>query len=1100
MKNIRVLVAILLLFGTHNILKAQGDINVVITEGSLTNTLQSLLDYARYGTPIPGVEAFGMRVNSISLNLKNNPNENVELLLDVTGYVNINPGPLPDFQASVAGSLTAYGVVQLQSVGQGYQAVVNLQGVRDVNVRNDWFGFLANKINDLANGFIRELPPISFASGTSLLPAPVASYFTSGTPTLTITDDAAIFSLTLSDLPRQITVRNDYSGNFNFGNVSVQEDGTFNSYPSPYQYFAPISSLQTIRAEEGISSYQGENRKYKQWRKTVSNSAPTLQSENPLTFTAASDATYNAQFNRVLPVTMTNSLEGGAYTGGAFIVGGQTYQNPFNDYLFQDEDNQVISSANDGTLGTNWSFLNWSDGVTTQTRLVNPSATTALTANYKGNLISSISAASSQSGQRRYARSEVGILPGQIPRREYLVYESFNNTIWLTYSTNSGQSWSKDIYVGFGNSPSVAVSGSFSGVIVWNALGQGSSQANIGLREINGLDDTVRLSNTIIWPDSRQIDFGTRPVRNARPAVINAASSQTSKFFIVYEGGERQSGSGVNFKTRPCIAEYDAGASGGINNFLRSAMFGTLSNEINAQLNLTISTDAFNGTKLAIAWQEEAALGGIAYTEASYDWNGFSFSPILTFRNIFGTTGPYTTPTIIREANGNKHLAWEATYIIGGSPTATDTLEASRALRRGILFQTIAEDNQSVSPNTLIYSNATNYRKPSLNIGGTTLSMAWQTDLQQSMYASRQLTNPQWYSFGTLPGWSSPNLNERGIKRFAQTSINSPYQIGFNQVVITNVIDPPADQSRSGISSASKSSSAETNDELLFERTDSTTFSVIRTETGMRVSKVQSNAFVELRLCETIVTRRGEPKTYYAALLADSVLQNPKWHEVRLASRSFRADSLGTTSISASVQVSSKNLTQVATGAVAVWAEAIDATTNEVYGATSPRVIAPSDTLAQFTMTLPSAASGKRVRVQLKTSGLVVTASHELGAMNRVSLIDPPIGAIAGRPSAMSNLGTETEKPLPKSFALKQNYPNPFNPTTVIDYELPSASKVQLSVYDVLGRKVMELFNGDKPAGYHQVKVNGMNLASGIYFYRLQAGTFVQTKKMLLVK
>jgi hypothetical protein len=120
--------------------------------------------------------------------------------------------------------------------------------------------------------------------------------------------------------------------------------------------------------------------------------------------------------------------------------------------------------------------------------------------------------------------------------------------------------------------------------------------------------------------------------------------------------------------------------------------------------------------------------------------------------------------------------------------------------------------------------------------------------------------------------------------------------------------------------------------------------------------------------------------------------------------------------------------------------------------------------------------------------------------MNRVSIIDPPAGAIVGRPSAMNSLSVETDKPMPKSFALKQNYPNPFNPTTVIDYELPSASKVRVELYDVLGRKVMELFSGEKPAGYHQVQMNGLNLASGVYFYRLQAGTFVQTKKMLLVK
>ena len=86
------------------------------------------------------------------------------------------------------------------------------------------------------------------------------------------------------------------------------------------------------------------------------------------------------------------------------------------------------------------------------------------------------------------------------------------------------------------------------------------------------------------------------------------------------------------------------------------------------------------------------------------------------------------------------------------------------------------------------------------------------------------------------------------------------------------------------------------------------------------------------------------------------------------------------------------------------------------------------------------------------------------------------------------------------SFALAQNYPNPFNPTTVISYQLPANNLVTLKVYDILGRLVSTLVSDRQTAGAHSVTFNATNLSSGVYFYRLQAGTSIETKKLLLLK
>ena len=91
-------------------------------------------------------------------------------------------------------------------------------------------------------------------------------------------------------------------------------------------------------------------------------------------------------------------------------------------------------------------------------------------------------------------------------------------------------------------------------------------------------------------------------------------------------------------------------------------------------------------------------------------------------------------------------------------------------------------------------------------------------------------------------------------------------------------------------------------------------------------------------------------------------------------------------------------------------------------------------------------------------------------------------------------------------FELSQNYPNPFNPTTKIRFTIPvtlsgvEGSLVTLKFYDVLGNEVATLVNEEKPAGSYEVEFDGRKLSSGIYFYRLQAGSFAETKKMVLLK
>jgi len=94
----------------------------------------------------------------------------------------------------------------------------------------------------------------------------------------------------------------------------------------------------------------------------------------------------------------------------------------------------------------------------------------------------------------------------------------------------------------------------------------------------------------------------------------------------------------------------------------------------------------------------------------------------------------------------------------------------------------------------------------------------------------------------------------------------------------------------------------------------------------------------------------------------------------------------------------------------------------------------------------------------------------------------------------------EVEVSAPLKFSLEQNYPNPFNPSTVISYQLPIGGNVTIKVYDILGNEVATLVYEYKPAGRYEVEFNPSSLPSGVYFYQLRAGDFVQTKKMVLMK
>jgi hypothetical protein len=89
---------------------------------------------------------------------------------------------------------------------------------------------------------------------------------------------------------------------------------------------------------------------------------------------------------------------------------------------------------------------------------------------------------------------------------------------------------------------------------------------------------------------------------------------------------------------------------------------------------------------------------------------------------------------------------------------------------------------------------------------------------------------------------------------------------------------------------------------------------------------------------------------------------------------------------------------------------------------------------------------------------------------------------------------------IPDKLILRQNYPNPFNPATTISYSISEPATISLKVYDILGKEIKTLVNGYQMGGKHTIVFDARNFASGVYYYKLQAGSFSHTRKMILVR
>ena len=194
-------------------------------------------------------------------------------------------------------------------------------------------------------------------------------------------------------------------------------------------------------------------------------------------------------------------------------------------------------------------------------------------------------------------------------------------------------------------------------------------------------------------------------------------------------------------------------------------------------------------------------------------------------------------------------------------------------------------------------------------------------------------------------------------------------------------------------------------------------------------------------------------------------------------------------------------------GAIITWRDYRSGTDYDIY---AQRVF--SNGAAQWTtdgIVISKAAGDKEYATLVSdpAGGTIITWSDKRNGSTNTDIYVQRVNADG---SLGGTTGVDKDESAPTEFSLQQNYPNPFNPSTTINFTLPSSQIVALKIYDVLGKEVATLVNEEKSTGTYEVNFsakggsasggNAYSLSSGIYFYKLQAGSFISTKKMILIK
>ena len=536
---------------------AQSDINVKISQTSLTEVINTLIEsrsvnFGDYtGTWITDGWFVNLDGATISIGANN--------AVSITANIVATAENVFDFinNATVHANVRIDGNVQLQSAGDGYKILFVPTNATVLQITAGSWTYFNNLFTTMVNGtvqlFAYRMGPIELNSGTKLLPAAITSYFTSTTPVLTTlvtsTDNYIVLSYTIAG-NRKIMIQNYVGGHSDVGNVQVLESSNWNSYTSPKTEWWALNSAQSFRLASPAINYSNQWWRFQSWTGGI------LSSEDDIT--VSKDMTYSATYLQAQPVTIQISLEGtNTNVANSLTFYGQNVSSTYSDYGFMPPNSTSIGVTQSSFPLNNftWNWLNWENGSTATTRTISPTAPTTYSANYKAHLGTNRPDLGDAKNQRRFLKYGNSF---------FTVYESLGN-IWLTSSFDGGNTWFQEeqLNVNPGNAKNPTFSnlwsynGNYYGIISWTEINTS------GTSEIHLQTFTVPLGAPYPHPVNYGWDYrqgGNRsstnhrtilqmgdaltPTSNARPVIqINDVGGGTA--YIIY--AKETNGSGISW-------------------------------------------------------------------------------------------------------------------------------------------------------------------------------------------------------------------------------------------------------------------------------------------------------------------------------------------------------------------------------------------------------------------------------------------------------------------------------------------------------------------------------------------------------------------------
>jgi|GEM_PF-1293895 len=1064
------------------------DVRLKIPESTVNNILAAIVEskYLSYGTScnidisflslnVAVVTYYSFKPQDISLDISTG--NNFSLTIDFKIKANFDT-PIFDFLLKASNlSVTINGTIDRVEQGSGYK--IRLTPLSLYYNNNDWVNIV---LHDQLSGLIAKLPEISTSSSQPLLPNIVASYFTSGTPTLTTTDTSIVLGLTMVAGLRNIKVQNEVNQLNTLGNVQTVVNGSVTgTYPSPKTFEWNTGNVKQVQTpNELIASTNGQN-KYKNWYKDDATLPETDIATRRIEITvASSDATYTAKFLQAQRVQLSNVLEG-SLTGGTVTyesTTGSMYDSYEYCYNANPVPHSISTNVPSGTLNSDWVFYHWSDGNTSQTRNIVVDSDKNLQANWKG-IHRSNDAAAFNTSQRKLIQT----LAGGNPRWLHQVYTSAGH-VWLEHSGDGGSTWTLgnngqplDGTAG-GKCPSIAYTTHYTGSTTDNYIGvvwqeKDGTHYKIKGKIFNQYGDV----NSAPSPYYEVTTLFTEPsdaydAVNANPNLVMYVG-YASPYFLTFE---RKSTSG---SLEPGINWLGGYTEDSGHRYLgpfglpddQGLLNGTNASTTNVQLSIVPSDLDFCINLVRQAGPTGAIYGQFLYLQPDYsDWFIYQENPVMI---SYPTAN--LCPSIVSLPNYYYNACWievqnmvfynaesSVRYYYGTYGTSCSINRGGGGSSSGFAVWSQQPSSGGTKSNKSIrYDNGTPISSSiqTLSTTGKYVQVGnGATSNHSYMYVSSFYPNSVPYYFSTsqtlgpLSKSSSELVEGRGFI-IKKGDVYFKYNLeGLN-----------VDGQDIAFIDAS--------DEVDYSKIDNLN-NVLLTEPFQLKEDSKVVFMEESGFADSILSSKALGKEGYIHYKVELIDEATGKIVGTIKNVNLNASNVHTTQ-KPTYSLNTKGLdSKIVRAKITLETNFVDENSGK------------PTTTAQDLSHIPPAIREKRLNI--KNPNIILTKSY---SEENVSLAKAIFEQL------------ELEKPdIPISYSLEQNYPNPFNPATTIHYELPKAGNVTINVYNLLGEEVATLVKGEKQEGRYSVTFDGSLLSSGTYLVRMQSGNYSKTIKILLIK